>query len=160
MIWSHIESSHLLLASLRVQGAHYNSRESSKDTSSCPGCGALLLIHTLSEWIACRCHQGSAEGWRRHLPLQEPGGDAGETPIPCEVLIKPPSLGFGSNSLLLCGVILYCKMALKFCPSGESGGQQRGQGRVTETSHVPRNTAGYVGTCPRQGWVKQGPGIG
>lgn len=134
MIWSHIESSHLLLASLRVQGAHYNSRESSKDTSSCPEHGALLLIHALSKWISCRCHQGSAEGWRRHLPLQEPGGDVGEIPIPYEVHIKPLHWGFGPNSLLFCGILLYCKMALKFCPSGESGGQQRGQGGVTETS--------------------------
>lgn len=72
--------------------------------------------------------------------------------------------GFEPNSLLLCGILPNCKTALKFCPSGESGGQQRGPGkshgdqpRVTD---VPRNTAAYVGTCPRQGWVEQGPGIG
>lgn len=33
-------------------------------------------------------------------------------------------------------------------------GNREGQGRVTDTSHMPGNIAGYVGTCPRQGWVK------
>lgn len=125
MIWSHTESSHLLLASLRVQGAHYNSREASKDTSSCPGHRALLLIHALSKCLSCRSHQKDGEDTSfcrslegmlvRHLH---------------HVRSTSNSLcwAFDHNSLLLCRILPYCKMALKFCPS-ESSGQQRGPGK-------------------------------
>lgn len=157
MIWSHIESSHLLLASLRVQDAHYSSRKSSKDTSSCPEHGALLLIHALSECISCRSCQKNGEDTSicrnlegmlvRHLQCMRSTSN-------------PLHWAFEPNSLLLCGILPYGKMALKFCPSGERGGQQRGPGKSQGDSQVPRQTAGYVGTCPRQGWVKQGPGIG
>lgn len=42
---------------------------------------------------------------------------------------NPLHQGFGSSSLLLCGILHYCKMALKFCPSGERCGQQRRPGK-------------------------------
>lgn len=47
----------------------------------------------------------------------------------------PLPWSFEPNSLLLCGILPYCKMALKFCPPGESSGQQRGPGKSHKTSH-------------------------